>query len=555
MATPKLKKVMIGTTDVSAFVMEYKVSREYSQYVASASIVFSQGLNTLLTINDELVGSAITIQRGVASATEKYIFRGEIKNIEFTGATFEIECMDKLYEAIRTYVTYSYDINNDSEAGVISEIFKDLINSYTSLTANATSVQASGSLLVLDKFVCRDTPIYERLSDLAKAINWQFYYDPSDDLIYFEPKGFVSSTTIFTVGSNVTKVPKWNYNSDQLANKITVRGAEQLAESTQFFNGDGTNDQEIQLLKTPVSVKAYVGAADYNGTTGKPSLDSSTLKEGGKSGSTSGTYYYSYDEDSKIRKIKFGGTSGEPSGVPSNNTNNIEVFYTWKMPVPVVVRNQVSIDKYGLHEKIVVKSDIKNVSDAEVYAQKQLDKFGVVFATTELLVIEEEDIDVGRLYTVVDNINNINGEYLTTKLELLYPNTEGDKVTIGDELWKTDDWDTEVWDRLKRLEEQQTETTDLLIDLREFSKDILYERRYFLTQKKDRSVDGINTFVLGHPTFGILGTQKLGDAGTALVDYALIQGNNEYKEYLYDEVFIGTGSTISQDTTNRKVTF
>lgn len=192
----------------------------------------------------------------------------------------------------------------------------------------------------------------------------------------------------------------------------------------------------------------------------------------------------------------------------------------------------------------------------EIYLRKQLNKFSEIFATTQLHVIEEEDLDVGRTYRVIDSVNDIDDTFLVSKIIMNYPNTKGDIVTVGDELWKTDDWSVQVWDRLKRLEEQQTETTDLLVDYREFEREIKQERRYFLMKKKDRSSDGVNTFILGHHTFGVLGTQELGDAGTSLVDYCLLQGDNTYKEYCYDDTFHdSTNSSATMDTGNQEIDF
>lgn len=557
MAIPKLKKVMINGVDVSSYVIEFKRKRPYNDAIAVLDIVFTKGMEAVIPIiDDSLIGTSITAQRGVLLPTEKYVFRGEIRNIDKTGSTYVLKCYDKLYEAVRTNVTYTYDINTDDEAGVVSEIFKSLLTDYTSLTVTSSSVQDTGTVFILKKFFCRDTPIFERLSDLSKNINWQFYYDPDDDLVYFEPKAYKSSSTVLQVGVNIIKTPTWSYNSDKLVNVLKVRGAEQQAETTEFFNGDGTDDQEVTLTKTPTSVKVYVGATDYNGTTTKPSLDSSTLKEGGKEGSTSGTYYYEYDDDSNIKTVNFGSAGDIPSGVPSTNTKNIEVFYTWKMPVPVIGRDQASIDKYGIHEKTIVKSDLKNVSDAELFMTKQLDYFKEVFATTKANVIGLDDLDVGRTYQVIDNNNTINDTFMVSEHTVIYPNTTGDEIVLGDELWKTNDWDVEIWDRFKRLEEQQTETTDLLVDVRKLERDIPIERRYMLMQKKDRSSDGVNTFVLGHPIFGVLGTQELGDAGTALVDYCLLQGRNTYKEFIYDTTFYDAGnSTGTWNTTTRQLEF
>jgi len=579
MDIPKLKKVVIGSTDVSNYVLNFSRVRKYTQSIAQLEITFNARLPDILSVSDELVGTTITVQRGVNFSTEENIFAGEIRNIEFDGSAFVINCRDSLYEAVRTNVTYTFDSNIDPEGGKPSEIFKSLINERTSLVADSSSVQDSGDTFILAKFVCRDVPIYERLSDLAKGMNWQFYFDPTDNKVHFEPKGFKSSTVTLEVGVNVSEVPKWTYNSDKLVNKVTVRGAEQLVETTEFFNGDGTDKQEVQLSKTPVSVKVYVGTSDYDptGTGTRPSDNEGTLKTGGKSGSTSGDYYYTYDDDSNVRKIIFGAIGENPNGVPSANTSNIEIRYTYKLPVPVVGRNQSSIDKYGLNERTIVKSDLKNVEDAEQYMQKQLDNYSDVFATTKLKVIGESDLDVGRTYNVIDNINNVTGVYLISEHEIIYPNTMGDRVTIGDELWKTDEWDVEVWDRLKRLEEQQTESTDLLVDVRQFDNTIAYERRYSLIQIKSvagstgiygHPIFGIygtakygastsSSFVLGHPVFGVLGVSALGESGESqFEEYGIVPGDNTYKELIYDDLFYddSESSGVTWNTLTKKIT-
>ena len=604
--TPKLKKVIISGIDISQYVYDFEISREYANYVAGADIRISAKAKEVLELDDQLIGDTVEIYRGVNSPDEVIKFRGEVVNIEFDGIYYYFKCYDKLYEAIRTHVTYSFDKDIDIEHGVVSEIFKTLINEYTeNLTCDDTTVQNSGTNFTLNKFICRDIEVFERLSDLAKAINWQFYYNPEDDKVYFEPKGFKTGTELIQVGVNVHKVPKWVYNSEKLFNKIQVRGSEQLVETTQFFNGTGENNQNYQLLKTPVSVKVFVGEQNFDpiGAETKPSDNDANLKNGGKIGSTTGEFYYTYDEDSKIRRVKFGSPGNQPYGVPGEFQNNIEILYTYKLPTPVVARRQASIDKYGLREKIVVKSDIKEVHDAEVYAQSQLDKYGDVFATTSVKVTKENDFEVGRIYRTIDPFNDIDEEFLITKVVLRYPNTEGDELTIGDEIWKTDAWDVEVWDRLKRLEEQQTETTDLLIDIREFETTYIHERRWFETQVKSIAGGGAGiyghpifgiygqsrygsttgaAFVIGHSVYGIIGDGVIGDSGSSfpfLLNHPqygvlgisnlgagpepstwqtlqLFPGGNMFKELVYDDVFYDdeNSNNVTWDITNEEIT-
>ena len=87
-----------------------------------------------------------------------------------------------------------YEVITDSQAGVISAIAEDLITSIGGLSARVVD---SGSVLVLQKFICNDDTVLERLQALAKVLNWQLYWDDSTEEVVFEPEGTTSYSTNF----------------------------------------------------------------------------------------------------------------------------------------------------------------------------------------------------------------------------------------------------------------------------------------------------------------------------------------------------------------------
>lgn len=576
--SPTETKVVIDGEDVTDLVQMYDITQRFNDAISDGTIVFTPEIRTRFGGNEEISGKTVTVQRGINSPTEEYEFRGFTDVVETRGRDIEVEILDKMVVTKRKYITTSFDKDIDPESGVISEIYKDLLDQYTDLNYDSSTIQDSGQTITLEKFICRDSNLYERLQDLAEALNWQHYYNPRDDKVYFEPKGFQTSSVTFTVGDNLPNVPNWTIDKSRLANNVTVKGATQAVQKTVFDDGNGNQGQQIPLEFQPTSVKVYVGSGSFDpdgSPPTKPSDNENNLLSGGKQSVTAGTFDYEYDATQDVKTVFFSDGTGQPSFTPPSGTNNIEIQYTYDLPTPLTGKDQASIDRWGEHQKVITKSDIQTVNDAEAYLQKYLEYFSTPFVTTETTVTGEFGLIPGRVHRAVDDVNDIDRQLLLTKNKVTYP-YEGDEITIGDEIWRKQSFEVNVWDRLKRLEEEQNKSGDLLVQVFDLGADIDYENRYFELQKTnvagESGIYGNNTygiygsskygnttsasFILGSNQFGILGTSPLGDQTSSPTTTRLAPGNDTFKEFVYDEEFYdpSASSVSSFDTANEVVT-
>ncbi len=551
---PTLTEVKIDDVDVSSYILTrpegWKKEDTIGEVIKDITINLVYAVSSVITVDeDSLIGKSVTVKRGVTTSTEEFVFEGEVTQVQPAGNAVTVIAKDKLYEGVRKEVTKSFDKNIDTEAGEISEIFKTLWNDNTDLTASGTSVQDSGTVLVLIKFICNHADVYERSQALAKLLNWQMYYNPVISEVVLEPQQYVAAGIVLTVGDNITEVPKWDFNSDKQCNKVTIVGAEQEVETTQFFSGDGAETVST-LDKMPTSVKVYVGAANFDPGAGTfPHDDNDNLQVGGKDGATSGSFDYQVDEENST--VTF-----ESGSIPSNNTNNVEILYSYMQPTPVVSSNSVSIGTYGERRKTLFKSEIKTSADAEVYANKYVEFYKDPFVSATLKVTNVKGLEVGQSVRVVDNNNNIDRTLRVTKITKSYPYSS-DRVTVGELGWEEGEWEDEVVKRIRRIEESAGRSQDLLVHVFDVTRDMTFERRYMKLEKRssDPYVPATDIFILGDATYGVLGTSKLGD-NIPFLESQIIPGNLTYGEYLYDTDLIDTTSTTATvDTTNNEVQF
>lgn len=534
---PSLIHVVINGISVDAYI----VSSEITPYFSKATtkklmLILQKAVNSIITVDSTLSYASITVQRGVLSATEKYVFRGYITNVETSGGLYIITAWNKLFSLNKKTITTSFDINIDSEAGVVSEIFLTLINDYSDLTATSATVQDSGTVNVLTKFKCDATTVFDRCQELAEAINWQFYYNDEDDLVYFEPIGFPSQSTTLESGVNILENPKWIVKSDEIINQVEMRGSVQLVETT--VNGrigttTGYTSAYVQLDFVPDSVKVYADAVN----------PPTTLRVGGR---TSVSTPYDYTVDKELKRIVWNTSTYAPT------TDYVIVQYTYPVPAPVIIPDYASQSLYGVQSTVIHKNDITNVSDATLYGQQFINDWSTpLVSCNSLKIIDVSDLNAGQTVGIIDTKNNVVGTFVVVGVVLRYP-YKYDEIKVINRIVDENGYQWNMQKRVKRLEEQNVADGSVLLHAPTLSRSDRVERRDFVKQSRTVT-DG---FILGHTTLGKLGTAELGTPTSTLSTVYIRQGDNTYREYVTDSDYYDSGAStgITWNTTTNIIT-
>lgn len=577
--SPILTQIVVDGDEVIDQVIEAEVTTTFDKGVNQGEISFKKEFKERFQTAEDLIGRSVVVWRGVQSAFEKSVFRGEIGDVELRGGRTIVSLQGKLVKAKRRNITTSFDANIDSEGGVVSEIVKSLLGQYTDLNFDDESIQQTSTSNVIQKFTAKNSNLLERLEELADRVNSQIYYDSVTDKVYLEPRQFRQGNTVLRVGENIVERPDWTYDKSRLVNELTVNGATQSVEKTVFSDGTGNQGQQVELEFQPTSVKVFVGEGSFN-PDGEPPTKPSDKNEnelsGGKESVTAGTFDYEYDDDQDVKTVFFSEDNDEePSFIPPTGTNNIQVDYTYDLPTPLTGKDEGSIQRFGLHQDSKTISDIKSVGDAEQYLNTYLEFFSTPFLNTTTIVDGEPGLSVGRVYRVVDSTNSIDGEFLLSEVTMSYPYTP-DEVVLGDEIFRKKRFDIQVWDRLQRLEEKDNKTGDLLVQIFNFGANLPAENRFFELERKsvagETGVYGNPTFglygnskyggsaetsfVLGNQSFGVLGTNTLGSNESESQRVVLRPGGDVFEEFVYDDLFFDSGLSgdgVVWDTVNEKV--
>jgi len=464
-----LKKVTINSIDVSAYVHSFKIIQNFDNNFKTCSIGLRKTVESVLDFtNEELISADIIIQRGVTLATEQTKFRGYINKIDFSGAIVVISGSDKLSKIKEIIVTKSFNKDVDTEAGVISEMFETLMTEYTSLSVNITN---SGTDNILKEFIIKHRTLFDALKQLSYVINWNFYYSSENDEVVFEPKGNTKSSNVLTVGDNVVKVPVWKIDSSQLFNVITIEGTPQevkTSEGPTLLDGSVSDwtTTSVTLDKKPVQIKVLCD------TSNPPT----TEKDAGISGSIT-TYDYVLNKETM--------TIAWSSSFNPTTSYYADAEYTYNIPVKVKKSNTSSISTYGNVEVYQTKKDIYNNDDAEEYGNGQLAIYSNPFYSTSLAVRSVIDLEVGKLYDVVDGVNSISKELMVKKIEYNYP-YRYDNIEIGDKAYRVSLFNIDIPGRIKKLEEEQGQYSTGLIIVFDPEHDITYQRNNFTGEKRDK---------------------------------------------------------------------
>mgnify|MGYP001371797286 CR=1 FL=1 len=559
-----LTKVEIDGVDFTSYLINYEYETTYGDILSEITLKFSRTpFWAAGGINYCYVGATLEVWRGLVTSTDVKIFSGYIEKAEPGQGIVTITGLDKLWDLVRKECTVTYE-SSGATGGKISEIFKDLVTTYGGLNADATTIQDSGTAYILDTFICNHADPFDRCKVLAEILNWQFFYDAVTDKVYFQPIGYTRNNNLLSIGTvightpNIIEVPKWQYDTTEMVNKVTVVGAYQDVQTIEIGKigtTTGYTTSSISLTYIPISVKVFGDAAN----------PPTTLRVGGVPYSTI-TYDYYVDKTQKLILPVPGATF--------TNAWYYQIDYSYQAPIPVNLYDQTSIDNFGLFQKTVTYTDIRSVDDAETRGQNYLTKYAQPFLYTSLKVKDAYSISlaVGQSIYVWDAINTPtvqNTIFIINKHIIRYP-CDYDELEVGDKYWRLASFNANILEKIKRAEEDQYSNSDMLsqaIIINNFpvgtrSTPQLINRYIKINTQ---TVSGSNIFILNSSTYGLLGTNKLGDTdmGAETLSYLAFPPNliylgtptNFYSEFFVDTDFKDAGNTTGTwNTTNHQLT-
>ncbi|MCP6727614.1 MAG: hypothetical protein KJI69_06405 [Patescibacteria group bacterium] len=534
-----IKDDSVGTPNL---LINFEYERTIERGISEMDMVVLQSTNDTVAL---AVGQTVSVFTGFTTSTDAKMFEGFISDFSTDGGVIRIACRDKMWDLVRKIVNNVY-LDTGPQAGQVSAIASDLISTFGGLTA---SVVASGTAIgeTIAEFRCDQTDIYERLMALAKAVQYQTFYDAVNDNVKFQPRGFTDSGTTLTVGTEIIGLPKWGNDTSMMVNRLRVDGAVQETDLRFPLSGTGeigvTTDFEtagITLPETPESAKLTIDSSD----------PPTTIREGGGQDSSTTNFWFMDKENKQIKPA---------TGTTFAANDFAFVDYTWLAPAPVRERNQDSIDTFGLWDKEITLNDIQTIADAEARTAQILSRFSTPFLVGEILVksVSTISLNVGDTITVVDTLSkpNINQNLIITKQVIKYPGSN-QELTVGDEALRMRDWQFNVEERLKRLEERNLKNQDLIGELFDFANTLTTSPRYrrLFTEAYNT---GNNVMIWNNPDHGIWNTDNWGTAATAFdaeADHFIQQFENSYTENFIDEDFEDSSGTASWSTTG-SVTF
>ena len=554
-------KVTINGIDVTQYRITWVGDFEWKNAIDNLVIDFSPSIKNAITL---VSGMRIIITRGFVTSTDEYVLDGDITQIKPQVDRLSCVCKGRMIDAIKYGRTKSWDKDIDPEGGVGSEIFKSICTN-SQLGYDSTTIPSTGTLpadLVV-KFVQQDQDNFEMMNSLSETFERIIYYDYQTAKVNWQDKGFITYPKTLTVGDEIQNQIKWKENMEALINFVKVNGATVYDKiNPGVFAGPAT---EFALTKTPEDTEVRQGSG--TGT---------LYKRGQKGIGVIGTDF-DYYVDTESKKLIF-----------SSAMSNIWVRYGAQVPMPVTLRNQTSIDTYGGPNKVphfqaFTFTDLKDVGDAEDRARTILNKYSLPFNETNELQITDSTISTygvirpGYLININDPFNNKNINVFVKIVTKAYPHL-GDRLTVGDEIWRTEDWQSTQLKKINLLLANLNKNQDILISGIDIPCDINYKNRYVIQERRSISGDigiygstrqgtygavkygnysSLSGFVLGSPLSGVLGQNVLGIGSMVWNTIRLIQGNNIYDEYVEDSIFYDSvnSTSITWNTTTKKISF
>jgi len=450
--------------DCTSYLRRAIKTTTYGDAIAKYEFEFAKNVNEVIELDNTL---AVAVWEDSSSPPTTKVFDGFMDLIQPETGVVKITAKDQLATLINKQLTHIYDKSIQYDGiraltnalypdGKISLVFDDIVN-YEGLSTNSgATVQDSGTEIIWSNFVCRNADPFERCRKCAETLNWVFYYRADTGYVYFEPKNYTVNANTLTVGVNIVEIPNWEFDRSEMINDLRLEGAQQLVQATQRLSGTGAKTT-YDISNTPEDIAVYYSAAKNYSTTAKLA---SEIIIGDIVGATS---THSYEVDKKNKQIIFTGFT------PANGTDNILVEMSYYAPVPVHLVGDISIAAYGTYAKTITLTDTITLNDAWKRAENVLSKYSVPFKSAKLKCLWTNTLSpvVGQSIHVVDNISSIPiDQYFTIYKVIDYYPENITEIEVGDKQYTIEEYQANVLERTKRLEEIVVGPTDAITEIR-----------------------------------------------------------------------------------------
>lgn len=480
-------------TDVSTYCKGWNYKGTLDNVADICTIKFKKDIKDTYTLEDY---QYVKVYEGWTTSTDRLVFWGVLTRITDEYSYITCEAADKTYLLLKSKQVAVYN-SSDSFGGVISAIAENIIET-AGLTATVLTTDTTTNL---DQFQVNDnTDALERITALAKAVDYMIVYDPEVDIVYFVNRGYFTNSSVLTIPDDTTERPKWDKDATRLFNDLTLKGGTSSGVRTKTANGDGsTLEFTVDLIPTDsVKVEEYITGSWVEQVQGTPNVST--------------TYDYYIDKANKKIIYKVG-------NAPASGTNNVRITISAQIPPVVEVVDETSIASYNLGtdslgdylpiKETIILDDVFSVDDATIRANKILSLFKDPFYYTTVSI--KASVDSLRDYKLAETIavtdSNMSFDerlFLITEIERDWPGG-GAKLTLGDKAYRIGQFESMTDARIKRLENLLSGDYDVLNASRGFFHNLVINR----TSISYEYYCICDSFILGHPINGLLEIGKI----------------------------------------------
>ena len=289
----------------------------------------------------------VLIKSDIDATPTTKVFRGIIEDINFSGEgnSSIIELSGRDYGSILQDIIVQPRIFKDTEA---SEIVKSLMRQNApSISINNVDVTTT----TIDKITFNGLAVFDAIKKVAEVSGFFFFVDEDIDL-NFKEKNTVSSGE--TLDSTNTHGANFKQSDDDIFNEIKVVGDRQLTGAQQVFVTGTDNTGSVYALDSkPYNTKVTLsGASNLIYQPGGIKFVNDPASEDVK-----------YLVDFPSSEIVL--TSGTTAGDNNVHAGSVVIIdYDQSTPLIKTLRDNTSINEYGLKNKEIIDKNIKDLREA-----------------------------------------------------------------------------------------------------------------------------------------------------------------------------------------------